>query len=388
MFPRALRLLRLAGIDVRLDPSLLVIAALVAWTFVMRFAGEHGWGLGVGMAVLATLVFFASLLAHELAHALEARHRGIEVHGITLFLLGGVTEMRAGGRTPRDEFAISAVGPYASLVCGAALGLGATLAPLLGAPAGQPLAEVLGVLAWLNIALAVFNLVPGAPLDGGRVLRATLWWLLRDRYRAVRIAGRAGQALAAALIAFGAYVALPVDLGGAGGGLSAVWWIVIGAFILQAARAELRQGDIDRVLDHRVVADVLPREPEPALTAEQPADVVDVGRTSDWLPVVDGDDVVGVLSPRAVVDLHPADRSVRMVGELMHPVHETLPEVAPETDLRALVDLLLSDAEAVVVRDRDRVLAVLREPDVARALEVLRRRGGRTPAPVPAEPAP
>jgi hypothetical protein len=124
----------------------------------------HPTGIAVAMAIAGAVLFFASILAHELAHAFEALHRGLEVHGITLFLFGGVTEMDARSESPRDEFVIAAVGPYVSLLCGAAFGLLATYATWLF-PAGlaQPVADVAGLLGWLNVLLAVFNLVPGAP---------------------------------------------------------------------------------------------------------------------------------------------------------------------------------------------------------------------------------
>jgi Zn-dependent protease len=172
MFSRAVRLVRIRGIDVRLDPTLVLIALLVGWTFGTRFATVHPLGTAITMAAAGATLFFVSILAHELAHAFEAMHRGIEVRGITLFLFGGVTEMDASSETPRDEFVIAAVGPYVSLLCGAAFGLLATYASWLFPPAfATPVADVAGLLGWLNVLLAVFNLVPGAPLDGGRVLR-------------------------------------------------------------------------------------------------------------------------------------------------------------------------------------------------------------------------
>lgn len=367
MFPRALRMTRINGIDVRLDPSLLVIALLVGWTFSMRFTLQQSLSLAIVMAVLATLLFFVSILVHELAHALEAQHRGIEVPSITLFLFGGVTEMHAGGRSPRDEFVISAVGPYASLVCGAVFGLIATLSEVLGEPLAGPIGEVAGVLAWLNIALAVFNLVPGAPLDGGRVLRAGLWWLLGDRHRALAIASRAGQLLALALIGYGAFVLWQ----GAQGSFAALWWIVIGMFIFQAARTELRQGQLDRVLDRHTVGDLLD-EPAPVLQADRPLDLADAGEVSRLLPVVDDGRLVGVLPADTLRELHAADRGARTAGDLMRPV-TSLPAVTTDAPLRELVELLVGEADRVAVERDGRPVAVLREPEVAHGLERLRR---------------
>ena len=375
MFPRALRLTRIRGIDVRLDPSLLLIAVLVVATFGLRFAERHDLVVASAMAVAATTLFFASILAHELAHALEALHRRVEVRSITLFLFGGVTEMAHGGRRPRDEFVISAVGPYASLVCGAVFGLVAAFSGSLGPVLARPVGDVAGLLAWLNVLLAVFNLVPGAPLDGGRVLRAGLWWLLGDRHRAVRIASRAGQALAVGMLALGVW-----SLSRPGAGWFGFWWIVIGMFIYQAARSELRQGEVDELLERATVADLLDG-PGATLAHDRPLDLSDPGTSTRLLPVVDDDRVVGVLSAEQVRGLHPADRSARTAGELMEPVDE-LARVPLDASLRRLVDVLLGDATRVLVTDGDAPVAVLREGEVARGLEQLRQQGvGRTAPP-------
>src|SRR3712207_6323064 len=152
-------------------------------------------------AVLAAVAFLASLLAHELAHALVARRNGVEVEGITLWLLGGVARLRGGARTPGAEFCIAGVGPLTSLVLGLLLMAGAVLARLAGAD-GLPVA-VLEYLAGINVVLAVFNLVPAAPLDGGRVLRAFLWRLRGDAWSSAVTAARAGRFFGFALIALG-----------------------------------------------------------------------------------------------------------------------------------------------------------------------------------------
>jgi Zn-dependent protease len=369
MFPRALRLTRISGIDVRLDPSLILIAVLAGVSFGLRFAERHALAVASAMALAATVLFFASILAHELAHGLEARHRRIEVRSITLFLFGGVTEMHHGGRRPRDEFMISAVGPYVSLVCGALFGLLATFSPLLGPALAGPVADVAGLLAWLNVALAVFNLIPGAPLDGGRVLRAGLWWLLGDRHRAVRIASRAGQALAVALVAFGVWsITRPGDTAWFG-----FWWIVIGMFIFQAARGELRQGQVDQLLEQARVGQLLEPDP-PVLERDRPLDLVDPGPTGRLLPVLDAGRLVGVLAADRIRGLHPADRSARTAGETMEPA-EDLPTVEVDAPLRELVDLLLGGASRVAVVVEGRPVAVLREGEVARGLEALRQAG-------------
>lgn len=308
MFSRAVRAVRVRGIDVRLDPSLALIAVLVTWTFATRFVAAFGWPTAVVMAVIGAALFFASIVLHELAHAFEARHRGIRVHAITLFLFGGVTEMEAHGHRPRDEFMIAAVGPWTSLVCAAVFGLTATGAALLGTGVGAAVGAVAGLLGWLNLALAVFNLVPGAPLDGGRVLRALLWGALRRRDLAVTITARLGQLLGLALVAFGVWVATTT-----GGVLGAVWYLVVGLFLFSAARRELDASRLEATYTRTTVRQLLHgRQPSvdgllPDLSAlprvDLDADVhalIDAFDGYDAVAVVDHGQIVTVLPERWV----------------------------------------------------------------------------------------
>jgi Zn-dependent protease len=376
MFSRAVRISRIRGIDVRLDPSLVLIALLVAWTFGTRFAEAHPLPVAVAMALAGAVLFFASILAHELAHAFEALHRGLEVHGITLFLFGGVTEMDARSESPRDEFVIAAVGPYVSLVCGALFGLlAANAAWLFPAGVAGPVADVAGLLGWLNVLLAVFNLVPGAPLDGGRVLRAGLWWVLRDRRRALRIAARAGQLLAAALVAFGLYA---IGTAGTAGLIGGFWWVVIGLFLWTAARAELRQSDVDAVLHGRRAADLIGELPPP-ITASQPLDTVDPTSAAggrELLTVLDGDHLVGVIPVHELEAMHPADRSVRSAGDVVHDV-EHLPIVDLDAGVRELIAAFVGDDRAVRIARGGRPVGVVTEREVATRLNALRGRPTR-----------
>jgi Zn-dependent protease/CBS domain-containing protein len=377
MFSRAVRLARVRGIDVRLDPSLVLIALLVGWTFGTRFTAVHPLSTAVAMAAAGAVLFFASILAHELAHAFEAMHRGLEVHGITLFLFGGVTEMDARSESPRDEFVIAAVGPYVSLLCGAAFGLLATYAGwLFPAAVARPVADVAGLLGWLNVLLAVFNLVPGAPLDGGRVLRAGLWFVLRDRRRALRISARMGQLLGAGLVAFGVW---GVSQAGTAGLVGGFWWLVIGFFLYSAARSELRQSDVEAVLHGRRARDLVGPLPDP-VAADRPLDTLDaVGASGgrDLLPVADDDRLVGVLDVHALTELHPTDRSLRTTGEVMTPLAE-LPSVELDAGVRQLIAAFAGDHRWVAIARDGQLVGVVTEREVARRLESLRGGSGRT----------
>ncbi|MCU1448389.1 MAG: site-2 protease family protein [Acidimicrobiales bacterium] len=224
MTPRTVA--RIAGVDVRVDRSWFVIAALITWSFWTKLDS-------IVTAVVAAALFFASLLAHELAHALEARHRGIGVRFITLYLIGGATETETEATRPGDEFAVTAVGPWTSLVLGCAFGLVAFGADRVG-PSASDVGEVAALLAWVNLLLGFFNLLPGAPLDGGRILDSIVWRVTGDRARARRISTAAGRFLGYALIVLGFAFAVLVS----GGVFDGVWLALIGWILSRAATAE------------------------------------------------------------------------------------------------------------------------------------------------------
>jgi Zn-dependent protease len=246
MLRRAVHVTTVAGVPVRLDPSLVIIIALVTWTFLPRLTARFSVAVASTLALLVALLVVASVLAHELGHAFAARRRGVHVGGVTLFALGGATELGGHGRTPRDELAVAALGPWISLVLAASFGITATVAEdFLRGDAGAAIALVAGLLGWINLGLAAFNLLPAAPLDGGRMLHALLWRVLRDRHRATLFTSGLGQLLGAALVVVGirsVVIALLAGLpGGTGLAVGGVWSLVIGVFLVLAARGELRR---------------------------------------------------------------------------------------------------------------------------------------------------
>ena len=373
MFGSAVRIARIGGIEVRLDPSLPLFALLVVWTFSTRFADTRSFTAGIIMALAATLLFFASILAHELAHAFEARHRNLEVVGITLTLFGGVTEMHAGSQTPRDELVIAAVGPWISLVCGAVFGLVATFVPdVLSSGTAEPIAEVAGLLGWLNVILAFFNMVPGAPLDGGRILRAVLWRLLDDRQRAVRVAARAGQALALAIMAGGGWIYLQQPRAA----FTAAMLVVVGMFLFSGARNDLRHSQLDVLFTARTVAELVGRLPDP-IPVDQPLDLLDERRQSDGadlLSVADDGVIVGVLTVGEVASLHATDRSIRTAGDIASSV-AGLPAVDLTDDLHTIVERLQGGNDRVRIERDGHIVGVVTEREIARALAALQASG-------------
>jgi Zn-dependent protease len=257
---QSVRLVRVAGIPVGAHWSALIIAALVVGLVggMLLPAATPGYPQSLYwlVAVVAAGLFLAALLAHELAHAIVARRRGIQVRAITLWALGGVAEIEGDAPDPRTEFAIAVAGPLTSI--GAAVAFWLATVGVAAAEWPIVLQAVLGWLAFMNVALAVFNLLPGAPLDGGRVLHAALWWRYGDRARADRAAKRSGEVLGVVLIAVGVFEAIALAWPGG------LWLALIGWFLVGAARSEATaRAARDRLAGLRV-RDIMTPHPDPA----------------------------------------------------------------------------------------------------------------------------
>jgi len=246
---------RIAGISIGLHYSWFIIALLIVLSLVQHFHSvEAQWSSTmVWMAAVVTgLLFFAALLLHELAHSLVAKTRGLRVRAITLFALGGVSQIETEASDAKSEFWIAIAGPLTSAVIGLVL---VVIAWVNGWKLGtEPALPVISVLVWLgyiNITLALFNMIPGYPLDGGRVLRAVIWWITRNADRSTRLAAQVGQAVAFLFILSGLF---RFFVGANFGGL---WLAFIGWFLLDASRSSYIQVELMAGLRNRRVADLM-----------------------------------------------------------------------------------------------------------------------------------
>jgi Zn-dependent protease len=253
---------RLAGIEIAIHPSWLVIAFLVTYSLaVARFPFEFpGWTDAVYWIVAAATaaLFFGSVLAHELSHAIVAQRFGLKVEGITLFIFGGATTIEADSRTPREEALIAIAGPATSLAIGIALVAANVVI------AHQQIGALVGWLGFINILLGLFNLIPGFPMDGGRILRALIWRWRGDQLAATRNAAMVGRIFAYGLIAFGVFLALQP-----GGIFSGLWLALIGWFLSNAAEATAAQAGLERSLRGVKVRDAMDLDP-PWVTPNEP----------------------------------------------------------------------------------------------------------------------
>ncbi|MDA0815669.1 MAG: site-2 protease family protein [Chloroflexi bacterium] len=234
-----LKIARIRGIDILVHWSWALIFTLVTWSLSGYFASEFaGWSEAQAWVagVLAALGFFTSVLLHELSHAIVAQRFGMSVPSITLFVFGGVSNIAGEMRSARNEFFIAAAGPAMSLLL-------ALLLSVAGAMLGGPPGEVVLYLGVVNGLLGVFNLLPGFPLDGGRVFRSIVWGRTKDLTKATRWASLGGQAIAWVMILSGVWVALTVSLTG-------LWYVLIGLFLKQAAEASYQQMMLDQSLRH------------------------------------------------------------------------------------------------------------------------------------------
>lgn len=363
------RLGRVAGFPVAVNWSVLVVVLLLAWVLAEGVlpqtapgrAGVIYWLTGV----IGALLLICSLLAHELAHAIVARRAGVEVEGLTLWMFGGVATLRGEAPTPREDFRIAAAGPATSIALGAGFGL----AWLLFAAAKLP-DLVVGVAAWLatiNVVLAVFNLLPGSPLDGGRILRAALWHRSGNRDRAAATAATVGQLVAYSLVILGL---MSFVVGDTVGGL---WLILVGWFLLTAARAEHAASLAEHFLRGVLVGQVMSTGVQTGSADVNVAEFIErhvlSGRHSAY-PILDRDGtVVGLVTLDRLRTLPTTQRTTTSVRDVSLP----LGRVASAHPNDLLVDLLTrvtrESGGRALVFEQGRLVGIVTPLDVARVLE-------------------
>jgi Zn-dependent protease/CBS domain-containing protein len=365
VFGTSWRVGRVAGIEVRVDSSWVVIALLITYSMYLRLSvlyPELEGGGAVGLAVLSAVLFFGSVLVHELAHALVAQARGIRVQDITLFLFGGATRARVESRGPGDEFLIALVGPLTS---GLLAGLFGIVAGLGRDILSRPLGGTLGYLAWTNLVLAAFNLVPGFPLDGGRLLRSAIWKATGSLARATRVASLSGQGVGWLLVAAGVASLLAGDLAGG------IWFAFIGWFLVQAARSSYQdlqlQQLLRRVEAEDVMATALLRIP-PELSLQEAVDDYFMRYDHGAFPVDEQGRTIGLLTLRGVRRVPREQWPTRRVRDHMVPLGDQV-VVAPEARMDGVLGKLQEGetGRVLVVQDGE-VVGIITPSDLTRWL--------------------
>ena len=366
----SLSLGRIAGIHVGVNWSLLVVAALIAWSIATGILpsatpGQTSaayWTAGV----LSAFVYFASLLAHELAHSVVAMRRGVRVEGITLWLFGGVSQFSSESSSPGSQALITFVGPLTSLLLGAVFLL-ASVAFGGGAHPGL-VPAALSWLGYINILLGVFNLLPAFPLDGGRILQSLIWRATSDRLRATRIAARIGMAFAFLLIAYGL-----VTFFVAGSLIGGVWAVFLGWFLLSAARSEETGGLIRQALSGIRVAEVMTPNPVQApddISVEEALHGYVLTSRHSTFPTHDaGGRLSGLLTMAALKQVAPDARTTTLVREVICPLDRvsTASPVDPVTNLLSISGGC-SEGRTLVV-DNGRLVGIITPSDINRLLQ-------------------
>ena len=383
-----IRLGRIAGIEVVADWSLLIIFLLITFSLAVNvFPSWHpdwrpalAWSTALGAAVL----FFASVLAHELSHALVGRAGGIRIRRITLFMFGGMAHMESEPPTWGSELAMAAIGPITSLVLGIVF---LSLAAIVTGPieidpddpgkqlaAFSPLATLLLWLGPVNILLALFNLIPGFPLDGGRVLRAIMWAVTGSFRRATRWASAAGQGFAWLLMGTGLMMIFGLRVPVLGGGLlGGLWLMFIGWFLNNAALVSYRQLLVKETLEDVPVARIMQTRftrVDPRMTVNQLIEEHLMASGQRVFPVEENGRFLGMVCLRDLIKCERSARDRITAGEIMTPAAE-LACVSPRQDAaEALAILAQRDVNQLPVLDGDKLVGLLRREDVLKWLSL------------------
>jgi Zn-dependent protease len=347
---------RLFGISLKLNYTWFIVFALVTWSLTAFYFPDvfPEWNIATSFvaAIITSFLFFTSLLTHELMHSIVAQKLGITIHSITLFIFGGVSRMTEEPKTPKDELRIALAGPLASIV----------LSGIFYAiwqwsyPHSDFVAAIAFWLCWINLFLAVFNLLPGFPLDGGRVLRSIMWWRNKDMPQATKIASNIGRGVGYLFI-FGGIFVIFQSLW-----LNGIWLILIGWFLENAAAGSYRQVALLDTLQGHTVRDVMIKDcpvipPEITLDTLVNDYVIATGRLC--FPVTTDSRVIGLITLSDIRNVPRNLWSTKRVGEAMTPM-EKMKSVSPNEDLSTVLGVLTEeDINQILVIENGNIAGVI-----------------------------
>lgn len=371
MFKQNIYLGRILGIPISLDFSWFLIFVLLSWTLAVSYyptefkdwPGYLYWVMGS----VTALLLFGSVLLHELGHSFVALRFNLPVKSITLFIFGGVAQISSEPRNPRAEFGIAIAGPVVSFVLGISFYL---MKPVFGA--NSPFFALVEYLSYINILLAAFNLIPGFPLDGGRVFRAIVWAISGNMRKATVIAGTVGRIVAFIFIYFGV---MQIFSGRVADGL---WIIFIGWFLESAASAQIHQQEIhDLIANHRV-EEAMNRHfaiiPSTALLQDLINHHI-IGEGRRYLIVLKDDRFAGLLTLHRIKEIPPLERVNTTVDQVMVPMSE-LKWISPRTEIwEALQEMDRDGVNQLPVMEGENIVGVLSREDVISFLRKLKEAG-------------
>lgn len=366
MMKGSLRIGRIAGIEIAIHYTWFLIFILITWSlaagyFPVQYKGWEMWVYWITAAVAALLLFF-SVLFHEVAHSLVARSQGLPVKNITLFLLGGISNLENEPEKPGVEFAVAIVGPLASVLLAGIF----KLIDILGYTEAGPVKAVVDYMVMLNILLAAFNILPGFPLDGGRVLRSIIWGTTSDLKKATTIATVVGQIFGWILIIGGLIIALTGDF------MGGIWTVLIGWFLNGAAEASRRELELRSIWLNVRVASVMndrPETVEPSAPVSVLVNDIFIKRGVRVVPVTYDGLLQGIVTIADIKKIMPSDWPITSVGKIMTGL--PLKTVRPEDNISTAVQQMAEngfDQLPVVVGDR--LVGMLSRADIIRYVQV------------------
>lgn len=367
MLRNSIRIARIGGISINIHVSWILIFILVTWTLAGSYFPQNypQWSLALYWTVgLATSVlFFVSVLLHELAHSLVARARGLPVHDITLFIFGGVSQLSEEPETPATEFIMTLVGPLTSILLGVCFGV----VWFTSRGVNEPLAALGRYLGFINVLLGFFNMIPGFPLDGGRVLRSILWQATGNLQRATRWASLVGQAVAYLFILAGIWQIFTGDwIGG-------LWIAFIGWFLDNAATSSYRQLTVRNLLAGHTVREVMTRDcPEvtPGLTLDRLVSERMLPSGARCFPVVEGGLVRGLLTMHNIKGVSQDRWAMTTVEQVMTPL-DGLKRVGPDEGLwTAMQSMTEKGVNQLPVMEDSRLLGMLRRDNIVSFIRI------------------
>ena len=375
MLGRSIRLARISGISVEIHPSWFLIVAFVAWALATGAlpAQYSHWSTTAYWVVgcLGAFFLFVSVLIHELAHAFFARRSGIHVPRITLFIFGGVSEMVEQPATAGAEFRISVAGPATSLVLAAIFGLAAA-----ASGSNEKVQALTAYLALVNLLLGAFNLVPGFPLDGGRVFRSAVWRRTGDFRKATRIAADVGGIVGYGLLAAGFVLLLTGYL------LDGLWLMMIGWFLLAAGRGEVENQRVESVLGSLKARDIMRTDfatVVPGVSVETVAHDVMLGQGERAVFVALDGSALGLITVSDVRHVHAAERATTPVKAAMTPRERLVVVNADAGAMETLALLREHNVHQLPVIDGGRMVGVISRAEVIERMQVAQRLQGTTP---------
>lgn len=369
MFKNAINLFEIFGFRLRVDPSWFLIAALIVWSLSSSYFPGVLSGLSSSayllLGTVSMLALFASLVLHELAHSLVARSFGLKVGGITLFVFGGVAELEQEPRDPISEFLIAIAGPVMSFFLAGVFFVFGQMA--MSGESTTTASAVFSYLALINFILAVFNLVPAFPLDGGRVLRAAIWHYTKDLLRATRIASRFGSVFGIFLMISGVFALLGNQ------GIGAMWQILIGFFVFNASNGSYQNLLFKTILQGKsartLMSDIVWTAPITD-TVEDVVNNIMLKHGISFIPVVNGDNLIGYIDSSVTKSIERKNWPTTMLSEVAITPSEAIC-VTPDLPLNEVFKKLASNTKRkVLVVDGYKLLGVIALSDVLNYLTV------------------